>query len=535
MTDSSTNPSHPRKARSFWRTGFILAGLATGALCLFIYKVGFGNTATVEQAKQIKLDQAAVRVYREGLQRVVEYVEKTPALFPETKLSESRILKREEKEQVWAAWKRYLDYLVALDALSQRHAGYWKLDGAEREELFLIAYAAHAAKHRFTLQLVHRLASDPGFDTMLNEPVPELGLPSGVFAKLKFRFVNVITAGEFAAWEAIYKADRGRLSPELRAIIDADAEVIWNFGKGRGEKLLLKNALQIVKSTARRSVLPAQASISEWMGDTKVARLNRSLISAEQIAVLLPKLEPGDILLERRSWYLSNIGLPGFWPHAALFIGTPEVRKKFFDDVEVREWVKTQGRPDGDFEGLLLEKYPQAYALGIKPQEHDHRPRLLEAISEGVSFTTIEHSADCDTLAALRPRLSKLVKARAILRAFHFAGRPYDFDFDFQTDSALVCTELVCKAYEPVSNQRGLTFPLSEVLGRQVASANDMVRQFDEQFGTSAQQVELVAFLDGVEKENRAVVSDVAGFRASHKRPKWFNLLQEGSGKKSDQ
>ncbi len=160
---------------------------------------------------------------------------------------------------------------------------------------------------------------------------------------------------------------------------------------------------------------------------------------------------------------------------------------------------------------------------------------MLEAISEGVSFTTIEHSADCDTLAALRPRLSKLVKARAILRAFHFAGRPYDFDFDFQTDSALVCTELVCKAYESVSNQRGLTFPLSEVLGRQVASANDMVRQFDEQFGTSAQQVELVAFLDGVEKENRAVVSDVAGFRASHKRPKWFNLVQEGSGKKSDQ
>ncbi len=527
MIDSTSNDCAPSRAR-FW-----LVGLVVVVGLLFLGAVNSGKTATAEQAKQIKQDQAAVRVCRDGLRQVIEYVEKTPALFPETKLAAPRLLKREEKELVWATWKRYLDYLVALDALSQRHASYWKLEKTEREESFLIAYAAHAAKHRFTLQLVHRLANDPAFDTLLNEPVPELGLPSGVFAKLKARFLNLIQAGEFAAWEAIYKAERGRLAVELRALIDADAEVVWKFSKGRGEKLLLQNALQIVKSTARKAVLPVQTGVSEWMGDTKVARLDHSLISAEQIAALLPKLEPGDIFLERRSWYLSNIGLPGFWPHAALFISTPEVRKKFFDDAEVRAWVKTQGRADGGFEELLKEKYPQSYALGIKPQEHDHRPRVLEAISEGVSFTTLEHSADCDSLAVLRPRLGKVEKARAILRAFHFAGRPYDFDFDFQTDSALVCTELVCKAYEPLKDQRALTFPISEVLGRQLTSANDMVRQFDEQFGTPAQQVDLLIFLDSIEREKRAVVADVAEFRASHKRPKWHIFVHNGNGREN--
>ncbi len=35
-------------------------------------------------------------------------------------------------------------------------------------------------------------------------------------------------------------------------------------------------------------------------------------------------MEPGDIIVARQNWYLSNIGLPGFWPHAELYVGTPE-------------------------------------------------------------------------------------------------------------------------------------------------------------------------------------------------------------------
>jgi hypothetical protein len=287
--------------------------------------------------------------------------------------------------------------------------------------------------------------------------------------------------------------------------------------------MTLRNAAKIVRKVGFNAWLPIQTGVSEWMGDTKVYRPKKSLISPKQIAAL--RIEPGDIMLQRRDWYLSNIGLPGFWPHAALYIGTPAERRAYFHDPEVEDWVKKQGEPSGDLEKLLEGTYPEAYAWTSK-EEEGHPYRVLEAISEGVTFTTLEHSAAADTMAVLRPKRSKKAKAAALYRAFHYAGRPYDFNFDFDTDAALVCTELVCKAYEPNDDSLGLTFPVDTMLGRKVVPANLIVRQFDQQFGTDQQQLDLIHFLDANEKSRRALASDVDQFRQSWRRPKWHVWMQ---------
>lgn len=167
----------------------------------------------------------------------------------------------------------------------------------------------------------------------------------------------------------------------------------------------------------------------------------RALISPEQIRALGPRLRPGDVMLSRREWYLSNIGLPGFWPHAALYVGTPEERRAVFAEARTREWVRAQGEPGGDLEAWLEARYAAVYRGSTRPKEEGHAVRVIEAMSEGVSLTTLEHSAACDSLAVLRPRLDWADKARAVTRAFHLVGRPYDFNFDFRTDAAVVCTK----------------------------------------------------------------------------------------------
>ena len=82
-------------------------------------------------------------------------------------------------------------------------------------------------------------------------------------------------------------------------------------------------------------------------------------------------------------------------------------------------------------------------ALDAEAREAHQRPEhgqprvILEAISEGVVFTSAEHSMHADYVAVLRPRLTDAQRAE-VLRNARYHGRPYDFGFVFSDESKLV-------------------------------------------------------------------------------------------------
>ncbi|MEK6551057.1 MAG: YiiX/YebB-like N1pC/P60 family cysteine hydrolase [Pseudomonadota bacterium] len=472
-------------------------------------------------------DLRAVVVYRQGIARLFSFVEQRADLFPATRPNGPRLLSERQRETVRTTWKTLLDYYLALDALERYHGDFHlMLSAHDRARSHRVTYAAFLAKYRFGLDFIRRVENDPKLAIVLNDAVPELGLPVGSYDRFKFRFLNVLTATRFAALNAV-----GKTLPSATAAsvtIAEDEKKIWQAGKGEGGRLTAANAMNVIKQSGFQLFFPVQAGVSEWMGDAKVHRVHRSLVSPGQIDAMRKKMLPGDFMLQRREWYVSNVGLPGFWSHAALYIGTPEERRAFFaGDGAVQRWIRAQGEPSGDFEKLLQRRFPKPYALSLKLQEHGHAPRVIEAISEGVSFTTLEHSADADSVATLRPRIPRAEIALAILRSFRYSGRPYDFNFDFQTDATLVCTELIYKAYEPGQGYRGVRLQLEEMVGRTAIPANSIARQFHEEFGTPRQQLDMVLFLDGQEKRRLAVEADVGEFRKSWRRPKWHVVTQD--------
>ena len=480
------------------------------------------------------VDLRAVQIYREGLQKTLAFVQKRSDLFPLQHIKK-RILPDASKNEVRSIWKTVLDYQLALESLERFHNDFILLKHkAERERSLVVTYAAHLARYRFALDFIERTENDPELFKVLNEPFSDLGLEQGSYSRFKLHYLNAGLATQYAALTLLYKGAGQGAEASLADKLNADSSRIREMGWGKGSAMTAVNALAIVRNAADRAVFPAQAGISAWMGDTKVLRKNTALISAAQIAAMIPKMQPGDILLQRHEWYLSNVGLPGFWSHAAIYIGTAQERRAFFNDAEVRVWVQQQGIADGDLEKLLAQRYPQAYKTSVTPQEHEHLPRVLEAISEGVSFTSMEHSGASDSMVVLRPRLSKKDQAFALLRGFGYAGRPYDFDFDFQTDASLVCTELVYKSYEPTKNFKGLLMQPQEIVGRLAIPANELARDFDREYGTAQQQWDMVLFFDGDESKKRAVEASLATFRSSWQRPKWHILLPAAQPAKAE-
>lgn len=468
-------------------------------------------------------DTASIAIYRDGLSSILTYIEANPEVFaPDDGVFPSR----GQKEDLWNTWESYLDYHLALESIRQFFSDYSDLgDRALRHQAFRVLYAAFLTQYRFALELLEQTDRHHMADKILNDAVPETGLPADTFAEFKYRYLNLLRAGEYAALRVLNKTMKG-LPGELDAGIREDASIIWNMGKGKGEALTLKNAGQVVRNNAFKVWFPVQAGVSQFMGDIRVKRPGTFLITPGQIGDLIPDLLPGDIVITRREWFLSNVGLPGFWSHAALYTGIADERKEFFDTGRMKNWLKEREEGAPDFEDLLRLKYPKAYGLSLEKDGAGNPNRVIEAVGEGVIFTTAEHALGADSIAVLRPKLSETDKALAILRAFHYSGRPYDFNFDFSTDSALVCSELIYKSYEASAENRGLELPLIRIAGRPVTPPNNLAKLFDEELGSSRQQLEFVAFLDGFESAGAALGGTVEEFRVSWTRPNWHILLQ---------
>jgi hypothetical protein len=472
-------------------------------------------------------DVAVIENTRRGLENIIAYMKGRPDLFPPSDRVSIRVMSSAERQEVRQLWASFLDHLLILDSVSQKHASYATIkDKSASRTSFRVGLAAYLSRYRHALEFISLTDNDPALRIVLDEPVSEIGLPPRTYASFKLRHLNAFIATEFAALSSTYRWYGEDSTLSLTEAMRRDAEHIWKSGPGSGLKHTLSNAAQVVQGAGFKVFFPVQKGVSEWMGDTRVLYGKTFLVKEAQISQMAPLLRPGDVLLERREWFLSNIGLPGYWPHAALYVGTPQERAAWFDDPEVKAWLLGQGVTDGSIDTLLRSRFPTAYELSLAKDDHGDAPQVLEAMSEGVVFTSLSHSAGADSVAVLRPRLSRLDLAQALVTAFKYQGRPYDFDFDFRTDVALVCTELIYKAFGTEPGKTGLRFPLRTVAGRPVTTANDIARQFDETFGQAEQQFDLVVFMDGQQRKGQATEADLASFRTSWRRPKWHILMQ---------
>jgi hypothetical protein len=172
--------------------------------------------------------------------------------------------------------------------------------------------------------------------------------------------------------------------------------------------------------------------------------------------------------------------------------------------------------------GYIQERFPDVHAAMSARDANGYEHAIIEALEPGIVLTSREESLHADYVGIIRPRLTKEQVLQGLLNAFQHHGKPYDFNFDFATDTKLVCSELVYKAF---GDMPGITLKPATLNGRLLMKPNFLAEKFGREYETGRQEFDFVCFLDSSEKTGEVTTRDAAAFAASWKRPKWDILM----------
>jgi hypothetical protein len=494
--------------------GAFLAGVYVGGVLkrtpspFELLPSALAGLSDAEVEAQVRADLGRLRTVVDGIRQLRERSTEFHQEIRKRRVDEGReYYLPEEDDQIRASFASYLAYRSALLRQVATYAGFEAVhDPNLRARCFTVGFAAAVTAFETALTLIERHGDDPLVRRKLNEGEPLHGIPVGMYDRVVESAShpgNVERCQEMAA----YFEDRRGAWRE--AGVWPAEEFEWLDGRiSRGLETVrthrvsptrdqIRKLFERVKQDLYSPVYTAQAFVSTWIGDTKIVE-QKPLIAHGQIEEIEKELRPGDILLERRNWYLSNAFLPGFWPHAALYVGRIEDLRRL-------------GIEDAPHVRRRLELY-------LKPAADGKPNTVIESVSEGVVFNSLAHSMHADHVAVLRPRLPEEQIAQAIVRAFSHQGKPYDFEFDFFTSDKLVCTELVYRAFEGM-----IHFGLVRVMGRDTLPAIEIVRKFSRERSDGNRQLDFVLFLDGIHRQERAVRADEEEFCRSAGREQAFH------------
>lgn len=150
---------------------------------------------------------------------------------------------------------------------------------------------------------------------------------------------------------------------------------------------------------------------------------------------LISQLRAGDILLEKTPFRLTDKLIPGYWGHVAIWLGSEQ------ELIDLSIWDHPAVTP---------------YHQEIRADK-----QIIEALRGGVTINSLHHFLNVDDLAILRPaNFSPQTLSKILARAFRQIGKPYDFNFDIETNDRIVCSELIYVSYANIQ------WPTQKTLGR---------------------------------------------------------------------
>ncbi len=484
-------------------------------------KIKFFGISKKELKSKIEEDFEKMQIYIKGIEEIMSRIDQRRGLFDIFSIKD---LNRDKKEELIQLWSKYLDYQIALQMLTDDYRYFYQINYVTSKKLhakaFLISYASYLSSYKNGMKLITYSINNKILETLLDSQFLEYGVPKGMYSKLKWNVIHVndvvrLTSG-YGYFKYLYKTyEILGLTVSYKDLFK-EIEDSYRFSTKNLKKEYVNwlpiNALKTFKEKTYTIWFPIQKNIAKGMGKIRFTLRKEALIARKQIIKMKKIMEPGDLVVRRHNWKMTNIGIPGFWPHAAIYIGTIKEANAYFNVPEVQEYIQKKGFTD-------LKAYLNSISEEFFKDYSRNKFDIYEVITPGVVLTPLTECARADYVAVMRPRLSKLKKFQALTYSIKHYKKGYDYNFNFITDSEMICSELVYKTYKPYLN-----LDLFSYGGRPIASPTSLVKKFDQEHDTDKQELDFVYFIEGDEKTKDAKIKDVEALRATWRRPKWYIL-----------
>jgi hypothetical protein len=337
--------------------------------------------------------------------------------------------------------------------------------GPLRPVLFLVAYAGALALIDVARFLRNHFRDRPVVRQKLNEPDPAFGIPEGTYDCIQKSLTSPLHAWHLYhalryssehATELVARArEHAVLAPLWQIVQELEPQIAVGFRqyvRARAHVRVTEVGTILRRDLLGQALYGLQKAASEFLSEKYLARNHCPALPADVAAALRSLLRPGDVLITRKEHALTNYFLPGYWPHAALFLG---------------------GTADLERMGIIGHANVTPRWRQLLSCDSAEPLRVLEALKDGVRIRSLACPLTCDAIAVLRPLLDESLVAQGIARGFMHEGKAYDFDFDFTRSDRLVCTEVVYRSYEGLG---GMTFSLTRRAGRLTLAAEDLLR-----------------------------------------------------------
>jgi hypothetical protein len=426
-----------------------------------------------EFAAQLEADVATLREVFDGFDRLELMYQRAYELMSP---GQRGYFTPDEDNEVRRMLLAYRNYRFACWDVIWRYYKLYKAAGDSTDKVrgFIVGYAAALRLFQKSLRLVEIAEFDPLLRAKLNEPDLKFDLPGDFFEDVLVSYSSLQNYLRMLAAGYYWRGNRRR----ARALgLEADAQVGWlipiiarerRILRGKFWAILVKRLRRDWGAAWRLLLKPvamfryrSRAGIASMVSELRLGGDRVRGIGPQTLQHLGEILQPGDVLLIRAEDKITSAILPGFWAHAALYIGTLST-----------------------LEAAGIASHPRLARLRrIIEELGPDCPLVVEAVPRGCRVHSLQYSLRADHVAVLRPNLDADTLKECLTEAFSHLGKPYDFEFDFNVSTRVVCSELI---YRCMHGRGPIRFALTKRLGRFTLTVDDMVGQLLEHPPTNA-------------------------------------------------